>query len=198
MDGQLTRPLVKAKGDNMAAISGIDQRGRAYRLSITPVTPALDGPRDAYDICFESGYGEFFSARGDVHGWQLGHYHFDRIAELFRNAERVLDLNEYDLYPLMPSLYEGLEWFHVILLPSRSKKSPDGLTVMLFVSDFAQEGPETQDLYDHRFVHFRFNTVVAIAQKFGNDLIRELNEARRLRIALGIATDDDVDHGEQN
>ena len=60
------------------------------RLSIAPVPPTLDGPRDAYDIEFEPSWdGRKVKWQYNMYGWQFNHSNFESIAECLAGADML-------------------------------------------------------------------------------------------------------------
>lgn len=177
----------------MATLNGFDVHTIHKLFSITPVTPAPDGPRDAYDITLSpDDKGQTLSVRGNVHGWQLDHYYFERIASAFAKVAELpgktqgISICGSKEEPTV--IYLNAVWIHILVWSGQSDYTMNRINVNIFLLDeFYRERTG-----EKRFLEWGLSTTVEEARKFGDELMQELNEAKRLRRELRIETEWDT------
>jgi hypothetical protein len=172
-------------------------------FEITPVTPSLDGPRDAYDVTVWHDKVAVFQHQYNVHGWQNGHWNVYRIARAFQHARRLMDVKaDFGLYRHLAddpsyneevSLHLEVIWLHVVLRGCTYEKKPNFL-VQFFLwtnpdRDYAPNAPLSTQLTS--FVGDEINVLPKAAVTFGKALESECRKAERLRKKLGLRHFDD-------
>lgn len=170
------------------------------RLGISPIPPSLDGPRDAYHISA----GPNRAARTidfelSLHGWQFGFSDVRFIARMFSGADALLrcqttfELGQSDPGPARYSLCWHTGWAEFAVIRAGTRKEPDRLDVSVHMFDPNDRSTPEHGWLSDRCTWFGFTTNIAEARRFGEELMRELRDARSRRRELGIPTIDDAD-----
>jgi hypothetical protein len=183
-------------------------------LEITPVTPSIRGPRDAYDVAIwqEDENNAVFRHQYNVHGWQIGHSEILNIARAFQVVHRLADMElPLNLYRVDNNanaksrehlskpmcLCLDVIWIHVKL--SADLRKPDSsevdvnLELFLWTSpdeDYAPNAIASEPLT--RFVFEDFYIRNEEAKRFGAALQRECIEGQKLRRELHLKHFDDA------
>ncbi|GDX39753.1 hypothetical protein LBMAG21_00450 [Armatimonadota bacterium] len=176
----------------MAILYGRSFRGKVMYFSLTPLPYSSDNP-NSYEIRYGTTHdNKDIVLRRNVHGWQFGHSHIERLAEAFANVQVLRSFRGFK--SVTPALCDGLDWLNVVLLDSSSKRFPDGVTLHLYIAEPQHEMDieNTEHPEDTVYIRFGFSTDAESVCKFGQELIIETNQAREERMRLGVATEEDI------
>ncbi len=174
----------------MATLRGKVANGWLCSIEVTPITPRIDGPRDAYQVAFYENAKVVHNKYYDVHGWQLGHYYMFRIARAFQHTSEIIDARwGFSLSPPFPApeeynqslcLQEDIGWLEFVLWAATHRGQP-----LLVVKAFAQTNPSAKTVLPI-FKRLSFTCSLETAQDFGKELEFECQSAKELREALDI------------
>src|SRR5687767_9074041 len=88
-------------------------------VSLTPVPPGSTDQEDAYQVVISVAGTTLLDQQFNVHGWQLGHSHFLRLARMFMVAPNLIGKKTDISVGASPKsrepvvLQEGVPWFLV-------------------------------------------------------------------------------------
>lgn len=192
----------------MAILKGEYGDGTPCAFEITPITPAIDGERDAYNVTFYEEEAVIIRRMYNVHDWiDMGHYWMFRIAYTFQKASHIVtDQLGFCLssFPATPKEFEyitlsaSIDWLQVIMearKTSENYEKPSKISLHLFMQtnfDLVCKDPNLQ----YEFARFQFCCSVEAAEDFGCSLESECEATRELRVRLGIPAPDDYDECE--
>jgi|SRR5579884_2676294 len=189
----------------MAVLSGYnDNQSLANTMELKPVPPAVDGPRDAYEIAFRRGDEIVYQALYNVHEWQLGHFYIVDTARIFQRIESIIDAKldisaasfDEDKYKEAASIEVGIDWLVIVLLGETSKRKRRYGSQEIVVDAFAEISQKPDNIAGDAgcFVRFSFLCAPAAAIAFGKDLEAECEAAKALRQSLGIPAREEVEY----
>lgn len=176
----------------MAVLCGKDLVHGDYVLKVEPITPTLDGPRDAYEVVLQHQGNIIYHRQHSVYNWQSRHYYIYDIAFAFQSAARLLDQTfDFSIYEAdsehlrrpkqRSSLFVSTDWLEFVLSGQINRYRGPFIVVRLFL----EEEKDVSGVLV-RGVTARFTCPPEEAEQFGRSLAEECRAAERQRVAKGI------------
>lgn len=184
----------------MAALCGVTHdrvNGKLIdvQLEIEPITPSLDGLRDAYRVRIGPNEEDhMFESVLVLHSYQSAHETFRYFAEILLEVDVLLKLPRKHVVIAPIAMCYSLWWADFWITNATSPKEPHAVNLDIYVYDENEESNPKNGFVGDRCTAFGFRTTVEEAKHFGNSLMEELIAAWRMRQELGISVDDEAEN----
>lgn len=159
-------------------------KGDAY-ITISPIEATDSTNNSQYSVSYGSEFRAPVSFVADMQGWQFNHSNFEHIADTFEQVSVLPGFMQEIAHAAQPALVAGMEWLYFTLTHPNANHS---VLVTLFACPVQQD-----DCYQNQYSLFLMSVSPQAAMAFGKALRKEIKEARAIRIALGIATQEDYE-----